>query len=77
MKKLLFLFSISTLLLACNSTNNNEDLHKEHDIFKEEIENLKIKLEATEAQLLNVSAELANMKGPDSTKVEANVKTDD
>lgn len=48
-------------LASCNE-KTKKDYHAEHDNFKNEIEQMKIKLEATEAQLLNVSAELSDLK---------------
>lgn len=57
--------SLATLLfislIACNEKTKKE-YHTEHDDFKAEIEEMKTKLEATEAQLLNVSAELSELK---------------
>ncbi len=48
-------------LVACNETTKKE-YHADHENFKQEIEGMKTKLEATEAQLLNVSAELSELK---------------
>lgn len=57
MKKLLILSCIVLAFSACQTpcpeTNENS---------QREIERLKIKLEATEAQLINVSAELSKLK---------------
>ena len=70
MKKILFTVSIASLLFACNE-KTKKDYHAEHDNFKLEINELKIKLDATEAQLLNVQAELSKFKAKDSTATKA------
>ncbi len=65
--KTLFLFSAFILLSSCGQ-HKEDHSHKEYDEFKKEINDLKVKLEATEAQLLNVRSELARTKANDSTK---------
>lgn len=60
MKKLLFYFVSSCFILSCAS-----NVEQKPDCT--EVEELKIKLDATEAQLLNVRAELSKCKGIDST----------
>ena len=63
MKKAKIAFAALLLagLASCNE-KTKKDYHAEHDNFKNEIDQLKIKLSATEAQLLNVSAELSELK---------------
>ena len=58
---ILFAFALFIALLSCNE-KTKKDYHAEHDNFKVEIDQMKTKLEATEAQLLNVSAELSELK---------------
>ncbi len=61
--KTLFSISIFTLLvIACQQPCPEQNTEAD-----KEIERLKIKLEATEAQLINVSAELSKLKS-DSSK---------
>jgi len=59
--KIVIAFVTFVALTACNEKTKKE-YHAEHDDFKKEIEQMKIKLDATEAQLLNVSSELSNLK---------------
>ncbi len=71
--KILSAFALFVALISCNQ-NTKKDYHAEHDNFKEEIEQMKTKMEATEAQLLNVSAELSELKNElktDTTAIEA------
>lgn len=65
------LLSICTIILALSACGKPKDVQliKENDQLKIEMADLKIKLEATEAQLLNVSAELSKCKGNDSSTV--------
>lgn len=60
MKKYLIILPAIALLYACGG-NCKEKCTKEKDSPKE-LEAIMIKLEATEAQLLNVSAELSKCK---------------
>jgi hypothetical protein len=59
--KIAFAFASFIAFTSCNE-KTKKDYHAEHDNFKIEIEQMKIKLEATEAQLLNVSAELSELR---------------
>lgn len=68
MKSLKILASLTLFisLISCGE-KTKKDYHAEHDNFNKEIKELKIKLDATEAQLLNVQTELAALAGKDST----------
>lgn len=57
MKKILFISSLMLAITACQQPCPEVDENAQR-----EIERLKIKLEATEAQLMNVSAELSKLK---------------
>ncbi len=59
--KIVFAFAIFVVFTSCNEKTKKE-YHAEHNNFKVEIEQMKTKLEATEAQLLNVSAELSELR---------------
>tara|TARA_R110000868_G_scaffold212589_2_gene462464 strand:+ start:218 stop:448 length:231 start_codon:yes stop_codon:yes gene_type:complete len=59
--KIVFALAIFTAFISCNE-KTKKDYHEEHGNFKVEIEQMKTKLEATEAQLLNISAELSELK---------------
>ena len=63
-----FLYLCSFTLMSSCGQHEKDHSHKEYDEFKKEINDLKVKLEATEAQLLNVRSELARTKANDSTK---------
>lgn len=65
--KIIFTFFILCTVSACDHKTEHH-AHDEHEEFKKEIEDLKIKLDATEAQLLNVRVELANIMNNDSIK---------
>jgi len=63
MKSLKIAFA-SLLFLSLNACEDKTkiEFHEEQEDLKKEIEQMNIKQEATEAQLLNVSAELSNIK---------------
>jgi hypothetical protein len=71
MKNLIILSSIA-LMISCGS--ECEKSCKKPIDSNSEIETLTIKLEATEAQLLNVSAELSKCKGTDSSFIKNDKK---
>ncbi|MBL4709040.1 MAG: hypothetical protein JKY48_11455 [Flavobacteriales bacterium] len=63
--KIIFTLFILATTGACEHKAEHHALD-EHKEFKKEIENLKVKLDATEAQLLNVRSEIANIRSNDS-----------
>ena len=65
-KFVIVLFIVATTG-ACEHKKEHH-AHDEHQEFKKEIKDLRVKLEATEAQLLNVRSELSNLVNNDSTK---------
>jgi len=74
MKKVKIAF-ITVLLVgfASCTEDTKKNYHADHNDFKHDIEQMKIKLEATEAQLLNVSAELSELRtsySNDSSKID-------
>ena len=59
--KIAFVSLLFTGLISFDDKTKIESHEEQKDVQKE-IEQMKIKLEAAEAQLLNVSAELSNIK---------------
>jgi uncharacterized membrane-anchored protein YhcB (DUF1043 family) len=59
--KIAFVSLLFIGLISCDNKTKIESHEEQKDVQKE-IEQMKIKLEAAEAQLLNVSAELSNIK---------------
>lgn len=61
-KSTAFLFAAITLV-ACQPKKNKEEAENDPKTETKKEEDLKVKLNATEAQLLNVQVELAKCKG--------------
>jgi hypothetical protein len=61
-KSVAFLF-ITIAFVACQQTEQKKEIEKEIQVNAEEVADLKVKLNATEAQLLNIQVELAKCKG--------------
>ncbi len=58
-----FLFFITVAFVACQPSEKKKEVEKEVITDSKEVEDLKVRLNATEAQLLNIQVELAKCKG--------------
>lgn len=67
------LFLTATIWMACQPADKNVEIETETQIDSSELQNLKVKLNATEAQLLNIQVELAKCKG-DSLAIDSLTK---
>ena len=72
MRKLFLVLPLLLLLFACNSAIEKDNSTVKYDEIKKEVEDLKIKLAATEAQLLNVQTELSKYSNKDTIPLETN-----
>jgi uncharacterized protein YcfL len=72
MKKLTLIVLLTSFIFSCCSSDNQEQINQQEELNKK-IELLSIKLEATEAQLLNINIELskciANRVDSDSVSI--------
>lgn len=66
MKKLFFPIAIIMALISCGKEMKESKLDTSCADLQEEVEHLKIKLAATEAQLLNVQVELSKFRSTDT-----------
>lgn len=73
LKTLFIIFIAASFWLACQPAEKNIEVEKETQIDSTELQNLKVKLNATEAQLLNIQVELAKCKG-DSLAIDSLTK---
>lgn len=72
-KLISIIFIATSFWLACQPSDQNIKVKKETQIDSTELQNLKVKLNATEAQLLNIQVELAKCKG-DSLAIDSLTK---
>lgn len=73
LKHLSIIFIAASFWLACQPADKNVEIETETQIDSSELQNLKVKLNATEAQLLNIQVELAKCKG-DSLAIDSLTK---